>query len=56
MKCGLSANKDMQLQKRVLDPDATQTMTFLEELIKFEGTSREIVSQNLGSYIFDYFK
>lgn len=56
VKCGLSANKDMQLQKRVLDPDATQTMTFLEELIKFEGTSREIVSQNLGSYIFDYFK
>lgn len=31
-------------------------MIYLEELIKFEGTSREIVTQNLGSFIFDYFK
>jgi len=31
-------------------------MTFLEELVKFDGTSREIVTQNMGSFIFDYYK
>jgi hypothetical protein len=44
VKVCLNSAKDMQLQKRVLDPDATTTMTYLEELVKFEGTSREIVS------------
>jgi hypothetical protein len=44
IKTSLSVNKDVQLQKKVLDSDATATMTYLEELVKFEGSSREIVS------------
>lgn len=56
VKVSLASAKEVQLQKRVLDADATTTMTFLEELIKFDGTSREIVTQNLGSFIFDFFK
>ncbi|TNV72026.1 hypothetical protein FGO68_gene3106 [Halteria grandinella] len=56
VKVALSASKDIQLQKRQIDNDAITTMTFLEELIKFDGTSREIVTQNIGSFIFDYYK
>jgi hypothetical protein len=25
-------------------------------MIKFEGSSRELVTQNLGSFIFDYYR
>ena len=44
------------MQTRNLNFEAVMNMTFLEELIKFEGSSRELVTQNLGSYIFDYYK
>jgi len=45
VKVALNSAKEVQLQKRVLDADATTTMTFLEELVKFEGgTSREVVT------------
>ena len=56
VKTNLSFSKETQMQTRLLNLDAGMTMTYLEELIKFEGTSREIVSQNLGSFIFDYYK
>lgn len=56
VKTNLSFSKDTQMQTRLLNLDAGMTMTYLEELIKFEGTSREIVTQNLGSFIFDYYK
>ena len=57
VKVSLSASKEQQLQKRSLDSEAISTMTYLEELIKFEGgTAREIVTQNLGSFIFDFYK
>jgi hypothetical protein len=36
--------------------DAINTLYFLEELLRFEGSERELVKQNLGSYIFDFFK
>lgn len=32
------------------------TLAFLEELIKFEGSSREIISQNIGTFIFDAYR
>lgn len=32
------------------------TLAFLEELIKFEGASREIISQNIGTFIFDAYR
>ncbi len=44
------------MQSRVLNAEAVISMTFLDELIKFEGSSRELVTQNLGSFIFDYHK
>ena len=44
------------MQTKQLNLEAIVTMTFLEELIKFEGTSRELVTQNLGAFIFDYYK
>jgi hypothetical protein len=44
------------MQTKQLNLEAIVTMTYLEELIKFEGTSREIITQNLGSFIFDYYK
>lgn len=32
------------------------TLAFLEELIKFEGQSREVISQNIGTFIFDAYR
>jgi WASH complex subunit strumpellin len=40
---------------RQLPPEASPTLCFLEELMRFEGKSRDVISQILGPYIFDYF-
>jgi hypothetical protein len=56
IKVNLFASKDIHLQSRNLNAEAVISMTFLEELIKFEGSSRELVTQNLGSFVFDYHK
>jgi hypothetical protein len=56
IKTNLTASKDIHMQSRILNAEAVISMTFLEELIKFEGSSRELVTQNLGSFIFDYHK
>ena len=56
IKTNLAASKETQMQTRQLNLEAIVTMTFLEELIKFEGTSRELVTQNLGAFVFDYYK
>lgn len=56
IKTSIYANGQQSMQKRVLDLDASVTMTFLEELIKFDGSSREVITQNLGTFIFDYYK
>ena len=39
-----------------LPPDGFLTLAYLEELIKFEGASREIISQNIGTFIFDAYR
>lgn len=39
-----------------LTEDGFMTLAFLEELIKFEGSSREIISQNIGTFIFDAYR
>jgi len=31
-------------------------MAFLEELIRFDQCSRDIVTENIGTFIFDYYK
>ena len=56
IKTNLTASKEIHMQSRNLNAEAVISMTFLEELIKFEGSSRELVTQNLGSFIFDYHK
>jgi hypothetical protein len=44
VKNNLSASKEQQMQTRQLNLEAMVTMTYLEELVKFEGTSRELVT------------
>ena len=44
MKTNLSASKEQQMQTKLLNLEAVVTMTYLEELLKFEGTSRELVT------------
>ena len=39
-----------------LPPDGFLTLAFLEEMIKFEGASREVISQNIGTFIFDAYR
>lgn len=45
-----------QQVSKTLPPDAHITLCFLEELIRFEGSSREVIQQTLGTYIFDFYK
>ena len=56
IKTTLLASKEAHMQSRILNGEAVMSMTFLEEMIKFEGSSRELVTQNLGSFIFDYYR
>jgi hypothetical protein len=44
VKTNLSASKEQQMQTKLLNLEAVVTMTYLEELLKFEGTSRELVT------------
>ena len=39
-----------------LPQDGFMTLAYLEELIKFEGASREVISQNIGTFIFDAYR
>lgn len=36
-----------------MSPEGSLVLVFLEELMKFDGEAREVVSQSLGSFIFD---
>mmetsp|Transcript_7972 Transcript_7972/g.13378 ORF Transcript_7972/g.13378 Transcript_7972/m.13378 type:complete len:155 (+) Transcript_7972:1712-2176(+) len=40
---------------RQMPPEATPILAYLEELMRFEGNSRDVIAQLLGTYIFDYF-
>lgn len=40
---------------KVLPPEASPILAYLEELMRYEGKSREIINTILGPYIFDYF-
>lgn len=42
--------------QRELTRNASMTLAFLDEIIRFEGSSRETVSQGLGTFIFDSYK
>lgn len=41
---------------QTLPREAYMTLAFLEELIKFENSSRNIISQNIGTFIFDCYR
>jgi hypothetical protein len=38
-----------------LPPEVGPALAFLEELMRFEGSSRDVICQVLGPYIFDNF-
>ena len=38
-----------------LPPEASPILSFLEELMRYEGKSRDIINTILGPYVFDYF-
>ena len=38
-----------------LPPEMSPMLCFLEELMRFEGKSRDVITQILGPYTFDYF-
>lgn len=46
------------MKERVTDlpADSTNILVFMEELMKFEATPREVVSQNLGTFVFDSYQ
>jgi hypothetical protein len=39
-----------------LPADSSNILIFMEELMKFEATPREVVSQNLGTFVFDSYQ
>jgi len=49
-------NSSVGATAKELPSEAFIALQFLEELVKFDGSSREIVRQTLGTYIFDYYK
>ena len=40
---------------KTLPPEVSPILCFMEELVRFEGKSREVMCQIVGPYIFDYF-
>lgn len=36
-----------------LPPEGSLVLAYLEELIKFDGESREVITQALGGFVFD---
>lgn len=41
------------MRGKQIPPEGALVLTYLDELIKFDGESREVVGQALGSFIFD---
>ena len=41
---------------RGLPEESTNILTYLDELMKFETSPREIISQNLGTFVFDSYR
>jgi len=39
-----------------LPVDSSNILVFMEELMKFESTPREVISQNLGTFVFDSYQ
>lgn len=38
-----------------MPPEFSPMLAYFEELMRFEGGSREVICQHVGTYIFDYF-
>ncbi len=56
IKVAIAAAGSNTILQKSLPQDAYMTLSFLEELVRFDNTSRELVTQNLGTFIFDFFK
>ena len=40
---------------KMLPGEAAPLLVFMEEIMRFEGSSRDVITQMVGPYIFDYF-
>ena len=40
---------------KALPPEVSPILAYLEELMRFEGSSRDVIVQILGPYVFDNF-
>jgi hypothetical protein len=40
---------------KCLPNDAAPLLVFLEEMMRFDGSSRDVITQMVGPYIFEYF-
>ena len=38
-----------------MPPEAGPLLAFLDELMRFDGSSREVITLMLGAYMFDWF-
>lgn len=56
IKVTIQAGGPQSLISKQLPADAQMVLSFLEEIIKYDGNSRELITNNLGTYIFDYYK
>jgi len=52
----IHANGLAKTPSQQLPHEGYMTLAFLEELIKFEGGSREVISQNIGTFVFDCYR
>jgi len=57
IKCTiLNSHSGQSTFPKAVPSDAVLTMSYLEEILRFDGSSRELVKQQIGTYLFDYFK
>lgn len=55
LKNVIHASQYLPQGMKTLPPEVSPILCFLEEVMRFEGSSRDVISQILGPYIFDYF-
>ncbi len=56
IKVSIQSGGTQTILNKSLPPEALMALTFLEELIKYDGSAREVISNNLGTFVFDYYK
>jgi hypothetical protein len=49
------AQQQLPQAPKSLPSEVSPLLAYLEELMRFEGSSRDVICQIVGTYIFDYF-